>query len=90
MSGMRQDGFRPTKTITFKQNNKPSKPKAWSHQDDLQRAIGHKIRIKIMGEEKPIEGTLEAADQFSLKLRQPDSVYLGVYYKSALTYFMVL
>jgi len=87
MTGFRRDGYRPkNQTITFK----ASKPKTWSHQDDLQAAIGKKIRIKTLDESDPIEGTLVAADQFSLKLSRNDSAYFSVYYKSSLTYFMVL
>lgn len=87
MSGFRRDGYRPkNQTITFK----PTKPKTWSHQDDLQAAIGKKIRIKLIGEGNPIEGTLVAADQFSLKLSQHDSAFFSVYYKSSLTSFTVL
>ncbi|WLR91026.1 hypothetical protein [Shinella zoogloeoides] len=89
-SGRREDGFRPNKkkTITLKE----SRPKSWSHQDDLTAAIGKKIRL-MRAPMPNIEGKVLAADQFTVKVEvQSPSGALSavVVFKSALTSFEVL
>jgi len=88
-NGRRENGFRPNKnkTLTLKE----SKPKRWTHQDDLMAAIGKHIKLTTLAGAN-IDGELLAADQFSIKVLptgMPDLSFAVVVYKSALTSFEV-
>lgn len=82
--GRRENGFKTGKTLTLR----PSKPKAWSHQEDLTAAYGKPIVLELL-DGTLVNGNLVSADQFSLKVSKQDSAYFTVYYKSSLTSYSV-
>lgn len=66
--------------VEKKGEQKPFKPKPWSHQSDLRAQVGKTLILWIDGE--PLHGVLVEADQFTLKMRP-----IGVNGKSSVTYF---
>lgn len=70
-----------------RQNGRPNKPKAWSHQDDLKALVGQIIKIQLPGGATML-GKLENADAYTLKLSFPDKDQSTlIYFKSALLAF---
>lgn len=70
-------------------NNKPPKVKRWSHQDDLEAAIGKQIGV-TMTCGLSFTGELVAADQFTIKLRLVDHIGTSTLFKSAFAFYSVL
>lgn len=66
---------------------KVRKPKKWSHQDDLEAAIGKRVRVGS-GAGNLAEATLLAADAFTLKLQFEDG--LLTVFKHSITAYEVL
>lgn len=70
-----------------RQNGRPIKPKAWSHQDDLKALVGQAIKIQLPSGATMI-GKLESADAYTLKLSFPQQDQSALtYFKSALLAF---
>lgn len=66
---------------------KPKKPKRWSHQDDLDGAIGRTLRVQNkIGQ--LADAKLIAADQFTLKLEFDDGTL--TIFKHALNGYQVI
>jgi len=65
------------------------KPKAWNHQDDLKGLIGKWVNL-VLANGEIVEGTLVAADQFTIKISEKwddGTSFDAVYFKSSLTSF---
>jgi hypothetical protein len=80
-----QPKFKPRRatvlTVAKKHDQKP-----WSHQDELNAAIGNRIFIKLNGD-PAFEALLESADQFTIKVKRPDDSCSRVYFKHFITWF---
>jgi len=70
-------------TLTLKQAQ-PKKPAAWNHQQDLTAGIGKTVAVSIL-DVGPVTGRLVAADQFTLKIENPETGEPFIVFKSALT-----
>jgi hypothetical protein len=80
--------FTPSKPFQKRQKISMPKQKRWSHQDDLEGLVGKNITVSIL-DIGHVNGTLMAADQFTLKLKiqNADKVLFRTFFKSALTYY---
>lgn len=83
---------RPKPAMKTRQKLGMPKPKRWSHQHDLDASLGKRITLLVQGG-RPIEGTLIAADQYTLKIEsngltwENDSLIIAPKSKSILTIF---
>lgn len=72
------------------------KPQKWSHERELEQAIGKEISFDLLGADGTdmIRGVLLAADKYTIKVRlfstNPIHTPDRVFYKSALTSFAVV
>lgn len=66
--------------------NREKKPRAWSHQDELQALRGKTIIYCVL-DEGIQSGTLLEADQFTIKVKKQGFKSSIVVFKSSLTYF---
>lgn len=73
-------GQRRPFSVENRSDRRPIKPAAWNHQNDLKELVGKRVRLALLNGQVP-EGTLVAADQFTLKLSIGGRV--TVYFKSA-------
>lgn len=73
------DKQRPRKPIL-------SKPKAWSHQDDLKALKGQRVALTLVNG-NIFAGVLLDADQFTIKLLADDTQSVVTYYKHILASF---
>lgn len=75
------------KVLTMPVKPASRQKKSWSHQHDLTELKGKEIAIRINTGETLV-GTLEDADQFTVKINQNTSMLSPVVvFKSAVTYF---
>jgi hypothetical protein len=74
--------------VERKGERRPSKPKPWSHQDDLRTMIGKSV-VLIFVDPKfgSVCGVLAAADQFTLQLRVDGHKSPMTYFKHAIVAF---
>lgn len=74
---------RRKKEIAFK------KPRRWSHQDDLDAAVGKVVAVESTYGATAVAGLLLASDQFTLKIQVKDKSPL-VIFKHAIACFTVV
>lgn len=77
----------------YPSNDKPrprkpllSKPKQWSHQDDLRALKGKRVALTLVNG-NIFSGVLLEADQFTIKLLADDTKSVVTYYKHILASF---
>jgi hypothetical protein len=68
---------------------RPAKPRPWSHQRELEAAIGKRIYLVYLDNEDG-EGQLLAADPFTLKIQFDGVDVPTVIFKSALAIFKIM
>lgn len=77
------------RTVVVEQKGKgfPNpKTRQWSHQDDLKALLNKKVTILFL-DDTTFNGTLLAADQFTVKIELSDASASRVFFKSALQGF---
>lgn len=85
------------KTFSVERRNerRPIKPAAWSHQRELSSSIGKKISLytgtiaRSFIEETRIDGTLVAVDQFTIKIVSDKKSELTVFKSAVVAYDII-
>jgi hypothetical protein len=78
-----QHSRKPFTVHNLKERQKQTKPKRWSHQDELAERIGKNITLYFAGEQFAV-GKLIAADAYTVKIEGQNGITHMTYFKSGL------
>lgn len=74
--------------LKHKPKRAPRTPR-WSHQHDLDNAVGKRVVIRFSGSDDCLEGKLIAADQFAVKMVTPETAGEEIIFKHEIGSFRV-